>query len=78
MTIDEARSILAEVLKPNGNLSPYTPQPPQLDYDPTAYGWGYMDYTVGASDCTLDGEYSADQLEAIAVYMRHVAAGGLG
>jgi hypothetical protein len=32
-------------------------------------GW-YLRFTPGRSDATLDGQFTADDLEAIAVYMR--------
>lgn len=55
MTFEEAGIYLADAVQPDGNLY-------QL-------GW-YLQYDAGLDTATLDGEFSADDLEAIAAYMR--------
>lgn len=46
----------------------------QENNDLYSLGW-YLFYGFGDKKATLDGEFTADDLEAIAVYMR-AAAGG--
>jgi membrane-bound inhibitor of C-type lysozyme len=56
MTLDQARKIIKpDVIQPDGSLY--------------SLGW-YLAWTRGASDATLDGIFTADELEAIAVLMR--------
>lgn len=55
MTLDEAKEYLADEIQPDGSL-----------YD---LGW-YLYFVVGDERATLDGAFSADDLEAIAAYMR--------
>lgn len=58
MTMDEgkARQILSGDIQPDGNLF--------------NLGW-YLDWEVGDANATLDGKFSADDLEAIAWWMRN-------
>jgi len=58
MTLDEAKSILGASIQPNGNVE--------------AIGH-YMQYYVGHTTMCLDDDFSADELEALAVYMRATA-----
>ena len=62
MTLDEAKQILGDSIKPNGNIE-------ELGQ--------YMQYYVRDSTICLDADFSADELEAIAVYMRATAKGVL-
>lgn len=57
MTLAEAQEHLAGVVETTHGL--YSP------------GW-YLAWDVGNEKAILDGEFSADDLEAIAVYMRNV------
>lgn len=60
MNIDEARIILADEIMPEGGLF--------------SLGW-YLSWKVGKEDAVLDGQFTADQLEAIALVMRAHKAG---
>lgn len=55
MTLDRAKVILKNAIAPDGGL--------------TNLCW-YIGWTPGYLNATLDGSFSADELEAIAVYMR--------
>lgn len=55
MTEDQAAEILKEAIKPSGGL-----------YN---LGW-YLDWS-GQKTAVMDGEFTADQLEAIAWWMRN-------
>jgi hypothetical protein len=55
MTVDEARVILGDDVKPDGSLS--------------CIG-RYLYWKPGDETATLDADFSADELEAIAVLMR--------
>jgi hypothetical protein len=65
MTLEEAIKVLQaadtrlnrDIIQPDGGLYSLA---------------GYIHYRKGASDITLDGEFTPDALEAIAVYMRAV------
>lgn len=55
MTYEEAKTYLGSTVTPKGNL-----------YE---LGW-YLAWNKTESFAVLDGEFNADDLEAIAVYMR--------
>jgi hypothetical protein len=61
MTLDEAKAILGTSIQPNGNVE-------ELGQ--------YMQYYVGSETMCLDADFSADELEALAVYMRATAKPG--
>lgn len=54
--LKQAIKILGEDVKPDGDV----------------YDLGtYINYTKGFSSATLDGEFGAEYLEALATYMKH-------
>lgn len=55
MTLEEAKNILRAEISKNGNLFCNSP---------------YIAYGKGEEAVTLDGDFTADELEAIAVFMR--------
>lgn len=55
MDINKAKEHLKDVIEDDGLHS---------------LGW-YLAYTNGNSKATLDGEFTAEDLEAIACYMKH-------
>lgn len=55
MDIEKAKAHLAEIITENGGLE-----------DPV----NYLSYTPGAGSASLDGEFTAEDLEAIAIFMR--------
>lgn len=55
MTLEEAKEILKDEVKEDGLYN---------------LGW-YLGYVNGNATATLDGEFDADSLEAISVYIRH-------
>ena len=55
MTLDEAKALLGDTVQSDGRL-----------YD---QGW-YCRFTPGDRTAILDGDFDADDLEAIAIYMR--------
>lgn len=63
MTIEESKKILEEVILSDGTLHSTLWY---LDYDPGPS----LDPEFGGGKACLDGEFTADQLEAIAIYMR--------
>ena len=62
MTLDDARVILAEVARPDGWLV-WPAKPPRT------FSYVTFNPKYGAL-AALDGSFSADELEAIAVWMR--------
>jgi hypothetical protein len=61
MTLDEAKKILGDSLKQDGSV----------------YELGqYMCYSPGDETVCLDADFSADDLEALVVYMRATAKPG--
>ena len=63
MTLEEAKKILEPVLEANGRLSWSLEK--NVDYQ-----FGFVSYFPGDDSAALDGTFTADELEAIAVYMR--------
>ena len=57
MTFDEAKACLEDAIQDDGDLH--------------HLGW-YLLFRAGNTSATLDGVFNADDLEAIAVYMRNV------
>ena len=55
MTYADAKALLKDVTEPNGDLY--------------SLGW-YLSWNVNDGTATLDGEFTPEDLEAIAVYMR--------
>lgn len=56
MTYEEAKALLGDAIKPDGSF----------------YSLGYYGlWSPGDDTATLDGEFTADELEAVAVVMRH-------
>ncbi len=55
MTLDEAKKILGDSIQPNGSIE-------ELGQ--------YMFYIPKASTICLDADFTADELEAIVVFMR--------
>ncbi len=55
MTYEEAKKHLEEYIKPNGGSY--------------SVGW-YLAWSPGREEATLDGQFTADDLLAISVYMR--------
>lgn len=62
MTLEEAKKILTERLEPG-----LVPDGLDSHYD-------YLCYRHGDETACLDGDFGADQLEAIAIYMRATSA----
>jgi len=60
MNISQVKEMLKSEITPDGNLS--------------SAGW-YLYYCKADKRATLDGEFTADQLEAVAVYMRNTQQG---
>lgn len=56
MTDDRAREILADISCPNGSL--------------LGLIGGYIDWSSDQDTAILDGHFTADELEAIAIWMR--------
>ncbi len=61
MTLDEAKEILKMGIEPNGDLTSIS------EYD-------YMLWELGDKSINIDGNVTAEQLEAIAVYMREMSS----
>lgn len=61
MTLEEARKILGDSIKADGALCELAQ---------------YMSYCPGGKTVNLDGDFSADECEAIAVCMRATPSGG--
>ena len=59
MTLEEAEKHLEDIIEPNGNLD--------------SLGW-YLLFRKGKSTATLYGDFTAEDLEAISVYMKHNGA----
>lgn len=55
MTYEEAKEVLKDAIADNGGLF--------------NLGW-YLHWGKGQENAVLDGDFDADELEAIAVYMR--------
>jgi hypothetical protein len=58
MTLDEAKNILGDSIQPNGNVEELRQ---------------YKQYYSGDTTICLDADFSADELEALAIYMRATA-----
>lgn len=58
MTLYDARKILGDAIMPDGGLSRAVP---------------FVGYAIHSPTVTLDGEFKAEELEAIAVWMKSLA-----